>query len=281
MDQDEMLDRLRELFSDNRRLQSGAALLDHWTAGMSPDRSEEFFRSGLYVRKDLPDHGYYVSSSTKKFFSLTLCCISQTMWYFSVPFKPYKVYRIIGSVSPLKLREFITLFMKQYSLAKQNSILAYRYKIDRTFFIDRSANAVMWDDGDTYALDENNRVVIKPKYDYFGSIRFSLKDDERVKLQFCGKRQTRKPTSLESCLFHQSKNTYIYKDDWENQVPFCRRVCEFELKFEEKDKISVCVITRNPNACWYYRNEDLFDTLSKQIVKTFSNLRERYCYNFI
>lgn len=230
-------------------------------------------RQGLYViAKDLPDHGYYVSIEWENTLSLTLCCISRSVWQF--PIDP-GILRYI-TVSPSNnLYAFLTLFLKHYTFVEHKPpILAYRYRGSRTFFVNRPANTVMWDDGETYILTEN-KCVIKPKYDYFRLVRFTLKDDDRVKLKFCGMRETCKPMSLKSCIlndFNYLKS--VYQDDWDNQVPFRSRVCEFRFKFEEKDRISVCVKFRNPHACWFYTNEDLFNAINKDIVNIFAFLKK-------
>lgn len=86
-------------------------------------------------------------------------------------------------------------------------------------------------------------------------------------------RETCKPMSLESCIlddFNFLKS--VYQDDWDNRVPFRSRVCEFRFKFEEKDRISVCVKFRNSQACWFYGNEELFNAITKDIVKIFAFL---------
>lgn len=229
-------------------------------------------RRGFYViSKDLPDHGYYVSIEWENTISLTLCGISRMVWHF--PIDPGILRCSTASVPPSNLYEFLTLFLKHYILAPP--VLAYRYRGLRTFFVNRSANAVMWDDCETYTFDQNE-CVINPKYDYFGSIRFTLNDNDRVKLRF-EKSVTKnlqekcKPISLESCILDDfSFLKSVYEDDWDNPVPFRSRICEFRFKFEKKDRISVCLKFRNLHACWYYRNEDLFNAISKDIIKIFT-----------
>lgn len=212
-------------------------------------------REGLYViHRDLPDHGYHVEmDSEKSILIFTLCCFIDRMYVFT----PIQVHRFDISAPVTNLCDFLTFFLKNYIPADQKQILAYRFHKIYSIFINTCANVAMWIDGRIIEM-KNNKAVTGDS-----GLHFNLKYDNTLELDIRGCKDTLVPESLES---HILMDHHYWE---EGVVPLDRKVCRFQFSFEEKETISLSVETINRFYCRKFRNEDLFDLLSKSIMKQF------------
>lgn len=239
-------------------------------------------RSGLYViSEDLPDHGYYVSKSpSEKNITFSLCSISRKLSDFYGTLELNKQQRLDISVPASNVRNFLTYFLKHYTPLEQKPILAYEFVLDcdvtsyghHNIFINRSANVAMWEDGKIFPL-KHGKCIIREASCH--GINFTLKDDNKVILRLWGKKQILQPMSVDSLiLWDDDLCKEMFEDNWEDyRVEIDRKVCQFNFLLEDKERISVCVKTRNPYVCWYFRNQYLFNTLSKSIMDLLSILK--------
>lgn len=252
-----------------------------------PDPLDEIvqqLQSGLYViLDDLPNHGYYVTKQlSEKIITFTLCSISLKLGDFYGTLKFNKPQRLDITVPVCNVRNFLIYFLKYYTLSEQTSILVYDLgeknfnwsEYNTTLYINPSAKVAMWKNEEIFKM-ENNKCIIEEFQPPWKSVYFNLKKDNRVILQLHGKEMILYPKSFES-LFLMDKDLYqvlCLENCNRNRLLIERNVCEFKFLLEKNDRISVCMKTCNPYACWHFSNRYLFNILSDSIMKMLTVLK--------
>lgn len=240
-------------------------------------------QSGLYVlSNDLPNHGYYVTKNlSKKVVTFNLCPISSNLSDFYGTLELDKPQRFDLSLPVHNVKKFLINFLKYYIRSEEKPILAYDlgqndlYVNDSNnhFYINRSAQVVMWKNGEIFKMKDNTCVI--ENFQSSSKIHLILREDDCVVLHSNDKQQLLHPNSLES-LFLMDDDLYqiLYQDNFSrNRLLIDRNVCEFKFLLEKNNRISVCMKTFNPYACWYFSNRCLFNILSKSIMEMLTFLK--------
>lgn len=242
--------------------------------------------SGFYVYSDnLPNHGYYVTKElSKNSIIFNLCSISLNLHHFYGTFEYNKPMRFDMVLSTSNVRNFLLYFLKYYTLSEKMSVLAYDLERDASFngsflqhhfYINRSAQLAMWKTGEIFEI-KNNECIIEKSELGCRDIYFILKEDDTVLLYSTGRKQQKLyPKSLESCILLDNDIYEMFiKDGYKpNRCLIERNICEFKFVFDKMERISVCMKMRNPYACWYFRNQYLFNILSKSIMENLIDLK--------
>lgn len=227
-------------------------------------------REGLYVpsNEDLPDMGYYVTMGASGL-TFSMCCIGYVM--FRMHYREFYQFSVLTAAS--NLRDFLKCFLKRYQPVEKNPILVYRINNGQIFFIDPTANVVMWADDSRHKIKHNECTIAEPFFNFFSfsvtnGIHFILENKNWVSLQYCDRKLLIEPTLLESRVLYVDDvelDLQIFTKE-EGLLTIGRKLCQFEISLEGRKEISVHVSTPSPGLCRWCNDHELFNILSKSIV---------------
>lgn len=243
--------------------------------------SEEFvqwipiFRSiqdGIYVLdNDLPDHGFYVSTSPLTF---TLFCIGDRMSTYT-----FRSLWRFSHLTPLfNLITFLNMFLERYCTVAQKTVLAYPFYKD-FIYVNPSASVAMWTSYEKKIkkLNHNECILMSlsevPWNRPYGTV-FKMEEDKSANLIDGKTIKTLQSTSLESSILNNDWDVYNQSrqycpDSWKGGlIPLSRKVCKLEIVL--KEHIVVHVSTADPSQCLEFINENclnMLNALSENIME--------------